>query len=252
MMQKIMACMLLLLIGTSSVLAITTEVTVTTTPNSYAMIRFFEAGSKTNLLQTFFDRYTDFNNQVRVTHDSETSFLDIEVYIKDKPNGATVHYKKYTRVQAGTPFNVTLPDSATSPAPDALEEETPIANTTVNETIQTETQPLTGNVIKEKSTLGSVPWYYFLVAALFLAVLIGGARFMQDKKGTKRPTAPKDPPGKSKDPAELEQKLQEAQKRLDDATKEIATMKNQERIKEIQKNIDTEQEQIRKLQQGLG
>ncbi len=251
-MKKGYAFILVTLLCISFVAALDTTIKVTSEPGKFVMIRVFEAGSKTNLVQSVFDRRVDFNNQVTITHSSEFSRLDIEVYIKNEPNGQTQHYKKYTNINAGGTFNVTLPEGASAPA--AISPPAPTLNTTLNQTtnITNVSAPtITGNAIQNSTAVTKISWYYIVAGVILAGLLLGGGIAVKKRLSRSGPAAmPKTPPGSDKDPQALEMKLKETQDQLDQATKEISRIKNEDQIKELQKSIDAQQEQIRKLRQG--
>lgn len=246
-----------LLLIAPSVYAFSTTIEITTEPGKYVMIRVFEANNRLNLLQSVFDRRADFDNKVSIAHASDYSRLDIEVYIKDQPNGDTKHYKRYEGISAGTPFTATLPEGARSPT-----NEPPLNDTNqtapgnlTNSTNMTapEVSPgITGNAIAGTPLLQKIKWYYIVSGALLAAIIVAGGLVMKDRRGKSLPAAaPKNPPGSAKDPKELETKLRDTERRLEQATREISRIKNEEQIKQLQKNIDAEQEQIRRLRQGF-
>lgn len=253
-MKKGYAVILVTLLCISFVAALDTKITVTSEPGKFVMIRVFEAGSKTNLVQSVFDRRVDFNNQVSIMHSSEFSKLDIEVYIKGEPNGQTQHYKKYLAINAGGTFNVTLPESASAPTPVAISPPTPSINTTLNQTTNitnTSAPSITGNAVQSSTTLAKISWYYIVAGVVLAGLLLGGGVVMKRRLSRAGPAAmPKTPPGSDKDPQALEMKLKETQAELEQATKEISRIKNEDQIKDLQKSIDAQQEQIRKLRQG--
>lgn len=245
------------LLLTPSVYAFSTSIEVTTEPGKYVMIRIFEANNRLNLLQSVFDRRVDFENKIMIAHASDYSRLDIEVYIKDQPNGDTRHYKRYEGVSAGTPFTVTLPEDAgsTQDAPPLNDTNQTNPGNVTNSTNMTapEVSPgITGNAVAETPLLQKIKWYYIVAGALIAVIIVAGGLTIKDRRSKKAPAAaPKSPPGSAKDPNELESKLRDTEKRLEQATREIMRIKNEEQIKEIQKRIDAEQEQIRRLRQGF-
>lgn len=259
-MKWVFLMMTLTLICLPQVLALDTTIQVTSEPNTFIMIRVFEGGSQTNLLESILDRRVDFNNQVTVTHSSDKSRLDIVVYVKEIPNGAAKYYKRYENIAAGSTFAVSLPENATAPNRSIITTSQPA----INDTNQTEpttnvtnitagtAAPLTGNAIQSSTVLGGIKWYYVVAGAFLAVAILAGGFIMKKKQSAKGPAVmPKNPPGSTKDPTELEKQLQETQARLDQATKEISRIKNEDQIKQLQKNIEAEQEQLRKLQQGL-
>lgn len=261
-MNRAIIVFILALLIIPSVYAATTTIKVTTEPNKFVMIRIFEANSRTNLIESIFDRRVDFNNQVTVTHNSEFSKLDIEVYIKERPNSATQYFQKYPGINAGGTFEATLPEGAGAPSP-TTEPPINVTNSTnqtapSNETNSTNlTAPgvsagITGNAIQGSTILAKVKWYYIVAGALLAIVLVMGGIAIKERRSKTKPAAiPKSPPGSAKDPNELETKLKETERRLEQATREISRIKNEEQIRDIQKRIDAEQEQIRRLRQGF-
>lgn len=259
-MKKVGLVFLMLVLTTMPlVVAYDTEITVTTNPNHFVMIRVFESGDRLNLIQSVFDRRVDFNSQYKLVHTSNVSSLDIEVYIKDQPNGDTKHYQRFDGVTAGQPFAATVPegaaaalsDTTAAPLEKTLNDTNSTEPTNVTNTTLTAPSTITGNVI-QGSWLKKTQGYYILAGAILAMAVLGGGVIVSRRKSKQgHAVAPKSPPGSDKADGELQQKLQETQARLDQATKELSQMKNADQIKQLQKSIDAEQEQIRKLQQGL-
>lgn len=256
-MKGITSLAILTLLILPSVYATETTIQVTTEPNNYVMIRVFEAGSQ-HLLESILDKFTNPSGQVIVKHTSEATNLDVVVYVRAQRNGETKYYQKFEAVAPGSTFEAYVPESlkpATAPEENKAETDSIMQNESTNSTTESSANPapsITGNAIFNAETLRKMPWYYIVAgAALALVVVGGGIAIKKRGKSSGPATPPKTPPGSTKDPQELEMKLEETQKRLEQATKEISRIKNEEQIKELQKNIDAQQEQIRKLQQGL-
>ncbi len=255
-MKWITSITILTLLILPSVYAIETTIKVTTEPNNYVMIRVFEAGS-THLLESILDKFTDPSGQVIVKHTSEVTNLDIIVYVRAQRNGETKYYQKFEAVAPGSTFEAYVPESlkpTTATEENKTNVDAPLQNESTNSTTEASarTSPsITGNAIFNAETFTKIPWYYIVTGAALAIVVVGGGIALKKRGRTSPATQPKTPPGSTKDPKELETKLEETQKRLEQATKEISRIKNEEQIKELQKNIDAQQEQIRKLQQGF-
>ena len=241
-------------------LAASTEITVTTEPNSYVMVRIFEAGSRTELLESFLDRRVNFNGQVIVTHTSDASSVDLEVFVKEKPNGVAKYYKRYESVAAGSPFSAILPENLTLPVIPSANETNAVQNATANSVNVTnltspdsQAQGITGSAIGETGVFTKIRWQY-LVAGAVLAIILAVGGVIIKKRGFKINKTPQQPvPSMNNDarvPKEIERELMATRRQLESTTKELRQLKNETSIREIEKNVQREQEEIRRLREG--
>lgn len=259
-MRKILVFMFAFIFLASFVLADTTTLNVKTFSYAKVHLVVLAVNSVYDVIDTFHTQ-ADWEGNANITYSVSPEYVDLKFQV-DGEDGTTLLIERMEDMKTGGVLYVQLiPGDVkkdATPAPVILNvtaNET--ANITANSTINTnQTARLTGNAVSSVKDFVAGKSKYF-IWILVVAVVIAGVVLFIIKRPFKISLPASNPEPKiirseTSENKETTNKLLEAEKKLQEAQREIARMKNQERIREIEKRIAAEQAEIDKLNNGFG
>jgi len=268
------AFLLVLLLAISGVYAIDTKIKITTYPDHKLFVDFLEK-NPVSLIESF-NLNSDSEGEVEFVFSTENSVFDVSVFVFN--GGEQICKNKFEDLIPGEPVNFIMYPGNFEIIKnyDELEEEniTEEENLTieveqeeiVEEEIPIDSVPITGMATSEETgenfLMGNI--IYFVVGFLVLVALVFvGSLKLKSIQKTKNYSQEK--PQKEIKVKKLSEKLQEmkedqkdkigdfqgaieeAEKKIKDAQKEINKLKNAGKIEELEKRMKEDQEALKKL-----
>ena len=249
-----------------SVSAYDTPINIHTYKDTFVMVRVFPAGEPLNLINSFLDTSVDADGRVSFTGVSNSSKIDIAVYIKLIKNGRAEIYKRFENITAGEAFSADVfkdgevIDSASTAAAatDTNQTNETVAATESNETItqaSNETNSITGNAVVGLGT-GAIKSYYLWIGILAAGLIAGGVMFtrarQRKRNGLDYKPAPVESASETKtiSPEQqlssdtldsLREELQATKAKLQQANSQISKIQNKERVSTLEQHIKEEE-----------
>lgn len=258
-MKKLVILFILLLLPAVSA----TTITLHTEKFHEADIYVLDASAVYQNLQSFLNKETGTTGVVTVDASLGVSQVDLLVHVKTY-EGVKVHNKRFENIDATSAIEIYLPESlkevvAAQVASQAAATELP----SVNESNSTEesvpavlpkesegiqvsegtSSGITGNVIDDSNLGFKTVYIYYILGALLLAGILF---FVFRNKGSGYPHNQFKPA--SKHDAHYVMHLE---KKLKSAESEINHLKNQGKIKEIERRMEEERKEIERLRHGF-
>ncbi|MBI2044480.1 hypothetical protein HYT23_00315 [Candidatus Pacearchaeota archaeon] len=250
--------------------AVDTIVQIETYPNKKLEINFLKPSPLENLYTARVN--SDALGKAEVKFSTTERTFDINAFVKDGTEvlvryrfnentpGENVLLKLYTDKQEIVK-GIELASNTTANETVQNETEEQQNDTTVNESIteeETESQGsgLTGLATSDDVGVFSGNKLYYILGGAVLVIIIAFVIFKIKKKnswkgpGDFRVKKLSDPAGEKEKAANYSKALAEAERKVEEAQREIRRMKNQDRITEMRKRIDKEQEELKKLERG--
>ncbi len=262
----------LLLLIVNFVSAVDTIVQVETYPNQNIILDFLKA-SPLSKLETI-KVTSDATGKAQVKFSTTQNFFDINAFVKEGSE-ILVHYRfnevttgenvllklfkdnqeivKGIEIATNTTSNDTLTNTTnlvannTTENNSASEEDTTPSNTGITglaaDTPATDDSSFLGKNI------------YYILGAIVLIIIIFLVFKMRKKNSWTGPADVKvrklsDPHGEKEKVSNYTKAIEDAERKINEAQSEIRKIKNQDRISEMRKRIDKEQQELRKLEKG--
>jgi hypothetical protein len=262
-MKKVMLLAILLILPLVSAAA--TQITVKTFKFQEVNIFVLDGSQNYFLVDSFKPQNSGAAGEVTVTTNTELPSIDILVVIKD--NGVKVLSKRFEDYSTGAPIVLELPDmggtKTDEPTNQTVVNETS-ANQTTNSTNETAAPPapaspaqekvtdvvadakptVTGNALSDTgSSSFKMQYLYYIFGVIVLAGILffifrARGKYSQPKFNFRPPSK-----GEAAQVMHLQRKLQ-------DAEREIHVLKNQDKVKSMEKRIEEEKREIERLKRG--
>ena len=264
-----------LLLIVNFVSSLDTIVQVETYPNHKLELNFLKASPLQNL-ETFRVN-SDAQGKAEIKFSTTQNFFDINAFVKSGTE-VLVHYR-FNEVTAGE--NVLLKlykDNQEIVKGIEIATNTTLNNTSANSTnsantttqndsvIENDTAPsnagITGLAADDIPTgegVSDSPFgrnlYYVLGAIILIAIIVFVVFKIRKKSSWTGPSDVKvrklsDPHGEKEKMSNYTKAIEDAERKINEAQAEIRKIKNQDRISEMRKRIDKEQQELRKLEKG--
>lgn len=215
-------------------------------------IYVLDASKQYYLVDSFLKQNSGATGEVTVTTDTSAPTINVLVHVKE--NNQILYNKRFDKLTTGNVIDLELPEMESSEQKTAetnSSQNISQVNVTLpstsqnlsNETSNVSLAPATGNVVagnSENSGFKSVYVYYIIVALIIFGI------FFFLYKSRNRSSFSFSPPSR-KDASyvmHLERELKNAQH-------EVNVLKNQEKIKDVEKKIEEEKKELDRLRRGL-
>jgi len=261
-----------LLLIVNFVSSLDTIVQVETYPNHKLELNFLKASPLQNL-ETFRVN-SDAQGKAEIKFSTTQNFFDINAFVKSGTE-VLVHYR-FNEVTAGE--NVLLKlykDNQEIVKGIEIATNTTLNNTSANSTnsantttqndsvIENDTAPSNAGITglaadtpaKDYPSFLSKNLYYILGAIVLIAIIVFVVFKIRKKSSWTGPSDVKvrklsDPHGEKEKMSNYTKAIEDAERKINEAQAEIRKIKNQDRISEMRKRIDKEQQELRKLEKG--
>jgi len=202
---------------------------------------------------------SDFANQegeFSYTHYALVPKIDIKIEIRDL-NGNLLGTQEFGPYDSGSPISLTIDssnlgeiitDSSSGPSDDSSNDVAPEESSITDESTITDDVPgVTGFAVSDGASSSNVGYYILAVIFVGGLLLLGG--LWHYKKGSFHPHSKIKKNFSTVDSGNSVD-LRKAQKRISQLESEVTLLKNQDRIKDLQKSINKEQDEISRLRRG--
>ena len=232
-----------ILLLVSMVSAYSSQIEIKTLPAGKLVVSILIPNTIYDLIESFRIQ-ADSMGQAQLNYTSTREEVDIKVEVNTASN-QFIFAQRFEDIKTNKPYFIqALKDNVDSYY---LEITPPVANVTDTNSTSNNTG-VTGNVVSDSFKL-NINWKYVLTGVLIVFFAFSIFMFIIKKnKGVRVPKEIKTTP--ASDLPGISSKLEQTEKQLKEAQKELARLRNQEKIKEIESRISQEQSELDKLRNG--